>query len=115
MDDGAQEHAFRLCYLGAALAYLRFDGERRRRTYAIALALFVLALFSKTVTATLPAALLVVFWWQRGRIRLARGRGAARAFFALGVVGRRATAWVERTYVGAEGAEFQFSTSSSAC
>ena len=26
------------------------------------------ALLSKTVTATLPAALLVAFWWQRGRL-----------------------------------------------
>ena len=56
-------------YLGAALAYLRFDADRRRQSYALALVLFALALLSKTVTATLPAALLVVFWWQRGALR----------------------------------------------
>jgi hypothetical protein len=53
-------------YLAAVLTYLHFDRTRRRSQYFIALGLFVLALMSKSVTATLPAALLVVFWWQRG-------------------------------------------------
>src|SRR5438270_2400515 len=52
--------------LAAALAYLGFDRTRRRSQYFLALALFVAALMTKTVTATLPAALLVIFWWQRG-------------------------------------------------
>jgi len=47
-------------YLAAALAYLRFDETRQPRTYVAALALFILSMLSKTVTATLPAALLVV-------------------------------------------------------
>ena len=34
--------------------------------------LFVGALLTKTVTATLPPALLVVIWWQRGRIEWRR-------------------------------------------
>ncbi len=42
-------------YLGAALAYLRFDAERKPRWYALGLGCFVLALLSKSVTATLPA------------------------------------------------------------
>ena len=55
-------------YLAAALAYLRFDEGRRRKDYLQASGLFVLGLLTKTVVATLPAALLVVFWWKRGRI-----------------------------------------------
>src|SRR5207245_1431572 len=55
-------------YLCAALAYLRFAAQRSGKYYALATGLFVLALLTKTVTATLPAALLVVFWWQRGRL-----------------------------------------------
>ena len=55
-------------YLAAALAYLRFDAGRRPRDYAVAGGFFVLALLTKTVTATLPAALFVVFWWRRGRL-----------------------------------------------
>src|SRR5271166_3498189 len=49
-------------YLAAALTYLHFDRTRRRSQYFVALGLFVLALTTKTVTATLPAAMLVVFW-----------------------------------------------------
>src|ERR1700722_8819693 len=45
-------------YLAAALAYLRFDASRGRRPaarwYALASALFVMALLTKSVTATLP-------------------------------------------------------------
>ena len=55
-------------YLGAMLVYLRFDQTRKTSLYCGALGLFVLGLLSKTVTATLPAALLVIFWWQRGRL-----------------------------------------------
>ena len=55
-------------YLGAVLVYLRFDRGRERRFYLIALGLFFLGLFCKTVIATLPAALLVVFWWKRGKL-----------------------------------------------
>jgi hypothetical protein len=55
-------------YLAAMLVYLRFDQERKHLWYYGALALFVLGLFSKTTAATLPAALLVIFWWQRGRL-----------------------------------------------
>lgn len=55
-------------YLAAALAYLRFDRTRRPHSYAAALGLFLAALLTKTVTATLPGALLVVFWWRRGRL-----------------------------------------------
>ena len=58
-------------YLCAALAYLRFDEKRKGAPYALATGLFVTALLTKTVTATLPAALLVVFWWRLGSRSLA--------------------------------------------
>src|SRR5580704_1027480 len=41
--------------LAAALAYLRFDAERRPWRYALAFGLFILAVLSKSVTGTLPA------------------------------------------------------------
>jgi len=93
-------------YLAAALAYLNFDRTRRRPLYAAALALFILALLTKTVTATLPAALLVILWWQRGRLRLRRDVRPLLPWFALSAAAGLTTAWVERTYIGAQGADF---------
>jgi protein O-mannosyl-transferase len=55
-------------YFGSVLAYLKFDRTRNLACYAAALALFALGLVSKTVTAMLPAAMLVIFWWKRGKL-----------------------------------------------
>jgi len=85
-------------YLSAALAYLGFDRERRGSQYALALGWFVLALLSKTVTATLPAALLVVFWWQRGRLEWRRDISPLLPWFVLGLTGGLLTAWVEHRF-----------------
>ena len=71
-------------YLCAALAYLRFTERRRGTVYLLATGLFVLALLTKTVTASLPAALLVVFWWQRGRLEWRRDVVPLLPWFALG-------------------------------
>jgi tetratricopeptide (TPR) repeat protein len=60
------------------------------------------------VTATLPAAILVIFWWQRGTLRWREDVLPLLPFFVLGIAGGLTTAWVERTDIGAEGAEFQF-------
>jgi tetratricopeptide (TPR) repeat protein len=93
-------------YLASALAYLRFDESRRRSHYLWAFALFICALLSKTVTATLPAALLVVFWWKRGRLDLRRDVRPLLPWFAIGIAAGLFTAWVERVYINARGAEF---------
>jgi tetratricopeptide (TPR) repeat protein len=93
-------------YLAAALVYLRFDESRRRSHYVWAIALFLCAVLSKTVTATLPAALLVILWWKRGRLDLRRDVRPLLPWLALGITAGLFTAWVERTYIGARGAEF---------
>ena len=95
-------------YLVAALVYLRFDKERRWSFYAIALTVFVLAVLSKSVTATLPAALLVVFWWQRGTLRWREDVVPLLPFFALGIAAGLGTVWVEKEYIGASGPAFDF-------
>ena len=87
-------------YLTALIAYLRFDEARRPLMYAAALSAFVLALGSKTVTATLPAALLVVFWWRRGRIDWRNDVLPLVPFFAVGIAAGIGTAWLEHTWVG---------------
>jgi protein O-mannosyl-transferase len=93
-------------YLSAALVYLRFDRTRKRSDYLMALGLFLAALASKTVTATLPAALLVIFWWQRGRIGWKRDVRPLVPWFIVGIGAGIFTAWVERNYIGAQGPDF---------
>lgn len=93
-------------YLASALFYLRFDEGRRRSYYFLASGLFVLALLTKTVTATLPAALLVIFWWRRGRLEWRRDVRPLSPWFLIGACSGLLTAWIERKLIGAEGAAF---------
>lgn len=93
-------------FLASVLAYLRFDERRSRAPYALALALFMLAVMSKTVTASLPAALLLVFWWRRGRLEWRRDVLPLVPFFVAGLSFGLLTAWFERTVLSAHGAEF---------
>jgi len=119
-------------YLSAMLAYLRHDeearGESRRqavakerrhegashislftRHYFLALALFIAAMLSKSVTVTLPAALLVVIWWRRGKLSWKNDVLLLAPWIALGMAMGLLTAWVERRFIGAEGADFTLS------
>jgi protein O-mannosyl-transferase len=102
-----------LFYFAAALAYLHFDPpghvevarQRRWRFYFLALILFVAALLSKTVTCTLPAALLLVRWWKHQRLR-AGDILPLLPFFVIGASLGLLTALVERYHVGANGPEW---------
>jgi tetratricopeptide (TPR) repeat protein len=93
-------------FLAAALAYLKFDESRKRTAYLAALAWFVGALLAKTVTAVLPGVLLVVLWWRRGRIEWRRDALPLVPWFVLGASAGLFTVWVERSLIGARGAEF---------
>jgi protein O-mannosyl-transferase len=102
-------------YLAALWAYLRAAGlsagEPRavvtsgRAWYVASLLLFAGALLSKTVTATLPAVLLLLHWWVRGGVT-ARDWIRVAPFFALGLVAGLGTAWLEVRHVGALGEEW---------
>ena len=96
-------------YLTALLAWLHFERHRRAMWYVAASLTFVLALLAKTVTATLPGALLVVLWFARGRLRWRHDVLPVLPLAAVGLVDGLLTAWVERTLIGAAGAEFQLS------
>ena len=95
-------------YLGAALAYLRFDRTRNWKFYFVTLGLFLLGLMSKTVIASLPAALLMVFWWQRGKLSGKQDVLPLIPFFVVGIGTGLLTAWVEWKFVGARGSEYDF-------
>ena len=93
-------------YLGAMLAYLRFDQTRKSRRISGRWGCSCWGSLSKTVTATLPAALLVIFWWQRGRLSWRRDVLPLVPFFMLGAAAGVFTAWVECKLIGAEGPAF---------
>jgi Tfp pilus assembly protein PilF len=106
--------------LAAMLAYFRYSppeelarpkklsSEQRNerwKWYAIAFGLFLLALFSKTVTCSLPAVLVIVFWWKRGRVGW-RDVLPLMPFFVVGACAGLLTAYLEKVHVGAEGLEW---------
>ncbi len=103
-------------YFAAALTFLRClgigsskhdgaDSEAPRSSaglYALGALFFLGALLSKTVTATLPAALLLILIWKKRRVRPSDAIALAPLFVAGAAFGL-ATAWIERHHVGAEG------------
>lgn len=95
-----------LLYLASARVYLEYDAERRPRDYTLAAALFGLSLLCKTATATLPAALLVVFWWRRGSLGWKRDLRPLLSWLLAGAAAGLCSSWIERHLGGANGAEF---------
>jgi tetratricopeptide (TPR) repeat protein len=96
-------------YLLAALVYLDFDARRRRWSYGLAFAFFFLALGTKTVTASLPAAILVVLWWRNGRLFWKRDARPLIPWFLLAGIAGFITVSIEHSVIGAQGAKFDLS------
>jgi tetratricopeptide (TPR) repeat protein len=81
--------------------------KRGRFGYLICLGFFVLALLSKSVTASLPAIILLLIWWKRRRIRAIEIISLL-PFFAAGAAMGSVTAWMERSVVGAAGSQWNW-------
>jgi tetratricopeptide (TPR) repeat protein len=107
--------------LAAILAYLQFsppetvnDGATqpltapRWRAYFLAFVLFVAALLSKTVAVSVPAVLLVILWWKRGKISW-RDLTLLGPFFVIGISLALVTVTMEKNTVGAVGAAWDLS------
>jgi len=116
-------------YLCAFLAYLRFSplpphaegrgtpspagppppqiGAWSWAWYAVSLTCFLAALLSKTVVCSLPAVLILVYWWKRGR-PTRREWAALIPMFIIGALLAWNTARLEKINVGARGASFDF-------
>ena len=94
----------------ALLAWVEFVEQRARRRwvfYALALGCYVLALSSKSVACTLPAALLLILWLKHlpiTRWRLAQ----VLPFLGLGLVTGLVAMWWERYHQGTQGEVFGF-------
>lgn len=89
-----------VCYLRfAALdGVARASAASRVGAYAAALGLFALALLSKTVACSLPAAIVLVLWWKRERWRWLDVVPLL-PMFAMGLAGAMVTTWVEHHHV----------------
>jgi tetratricopeptide (TPR) repeat protein len=95
--------------LAAALAWLRFEDDRKPARYAVASLWFVAALLTKTVTATLPGALLVLAWWRRGRLSWRDDGLPLLPWLVLGLAAGVGTSWLESAQIGATGGDFSLS------
>jgi tetratricopeptide (TPR) repeat protein len=105
-------------YLGALLAYGRFtsfwkedNAPPRERAYWWALLLAFAALLAKTTALSLPAVILLIGWWKRGRIRWREDVQPTLPFFALAIGLSLVTAWLEKNHLHAEGADWAVSFS----
>ena len=74
--------------------------------YGLAFFLFLCALLAKTTTFSLPATILLLGWWQRGRFRWRADVLPTLPFFALAIGFCAVTAWLEKNHVGAQGPDF---------
>ena len=92
----------------SALVYLKFDDSRSRGAYWNALLLFLAGVMTKTVVVTLPAVLLIIFWWKRGTLNWKRDVAPLVPFFLLGLVAGLMTVWVEQKFCAEQGETFNF-------
>ena len=110
-----------LFYLLATLSYLRYrfpnnpvnakddsPAKSSRNDYIRCIVFFVLALLSKTVTASWPAAMLIVVWWKEGKLKKSDWWPLL-PFFVIGIGAGWMTSHLESTHVGASGDEWDFS------
>ncbi|MGD0771062.1 MAG: tetratricopeptide repeat protein [Tepidisphaeraceae bacterium] len=94
-------------YLLSFHAYLNFTDRFKAKDCWLALAFFIAALLSKSVTCSLPAAILLIVYWRNGQVRRADVRPLV-PFFLLGAVMAAVTAMLEKQHVGASGPEWRF-------
>ena len=92
-----------LFFFGCILACLNFDeNQNRTRSYVIVLVLFLLGMMAKPILATLPAVMLILFWWKRGKLEWRNDVRFLIPFIALGIIAGLFSVWMEREFSGAE-------------
>ena len=81
-------------FFASLLCFLQYERELDWKWFAGALLCFAAALLSKSSTVMLPAVLLLLAWWQRGRVTRA---DVARAlpFFALSLSASFVAVWAQ--------------------
>ena len=104
---------FYLLSLAAAIRVWALDREKPAEklagwAYLACIGCFVLALLSKSVTASLPAVILLLVWWRRGTIKW-REIVQSLPLFVIGLIAGLNTAYMELEHVGAKGGTWNFS------
>ena len=84
----------------------RRETNRRALFYFLALLLFVAAMAAKTSVCTMPAATLLLLWFRNGTLRWREDVLPTLPFFAVALGLGAVTAWLEKTHVGAQGADY---------
>ena len=94
-----------LFFLMTMICWIRFLDGPRKFWYLLALALYALALASKTTACTLPAALLLVLWVRRQPITWIRLAQIV-PFLVMAIGMGLLTMWWERYHIGTHGTLF---------
>ena len=81
-------------YFASLLCFLRYERELNQKWFIGALLCFAAALLSKSSTVMLPAVLLLLAWWQRGRVTRADVMRSL-PFFALSLVASFVAVWAQ--------------------
>jgi protein O-mannosyl-transferase len=84
------------------------NGKKSWALYVFSLFFFICALWSKTVACTLPAVILLLFWWKQNHI----GKKPFLLmipYLTVGLGFALLTIWLEKFNVGAIGREWEFS------
>jgi protein O-mannosyl-transferase len=90
-------------FFGCILTYLNFDQNQNRiRSYVVVLVLFLLGMMAKPILATLPAVILIVLWWKRGKLEWKRDVQPLVPFIVLGIVAGLLSVWMEREFSGSQ-------------
>jgi tetratricopeptide (TPR) repeat protein len=79
-----------------------------KRLYAIGFVLFLLALLAKTTASVLPACVLLLTWWKRGRLSWKQDVVPMLPLFVVGLAFARLTSWLEVHRVGASGPDWVY-------
>ncbi len=96
-------------YMSSLLVFIKWHATQYREPsngssnalYVFSIALFICALASKTVTATLPFVIMLLLWWKQTLNKKVVVR--LLPFIFLGVVMGSVTAWIEQGHAGAIG------------
>lgn len=86
--------------LSSAWFYAGWMEESRRRDWLAALGLFLCAMLAKTVTATLPAAFLILHWLREGRVTK-KDAASLLPFFGIGLSLGVYSVFLEHSVAGA--------------